>query len=130
MTRPLLALALAAIPALAAAAPLTVRTGETWLFRIDRGQPANARKVAPETAPPRGQVKVSVRAAFGTMMTITNNSAQGYTFDTQLIDAEGKAVAARSCTLPANNQPALENWPQKAAAVRIGNFNPAKGGRC
>lgn len=130
MTRLLFALALAATPALATAGPLNIQTGETWLFKIDHGQPAKARKVSPATAPTRGEVKVSVRAAFGTMMTISNNSAQGYTFDAQLIDAAGKAVTARSCTLPANNQPALENWPQKASAVRIGNFKPAKGGNC
>ena len=85
----MLALALAAAPALATAAPLTVRTGETWLFRIDRGEPVNARKLAPR-APTRGDVKVSVRAAFGTMMTISINSTQGYTFDAQLIDAMAK----------------------------------------
>jgi hypothetical protein len=126
----LLATVLLLTSAVAQAAPLTVRTGETWLFSISRGQPVKTRKVEATTATPRGQVKVSVRAAFGTMMTITNNSAQGYTFDAQLIDAAGKAVNARSCTLPPNNQPALENWPQKAAAVRIGNFKPAKGGNC
>jgi len=114
----------------AEAAPLTVRSGETWLFSIARGQPVKPRKVEATTAAPRGHVKVSVRAAFGTMMTISINSGQGYTFDAQLIDATGKAVKARSCTLPPNNQPALENWPQKASAVRIGNFKPAKGGRC
>jgi len=130
MTRFLLAALLALAPAVTHAAPLTVRTGETWLFSIKRGQPVKARKIDPTTTAPRGQVKVSVRAAFGTMMTISNNSAQAYTFDAQLIDDAGKAVAARSCTLPANNQPALENWPQKATAVRIGNFKPAKGGRC
>jgi hypothetical protein len=126
----LLATVLLLTSAVAQAAPLTVRTGETWLFSISRGQPVKTRKVEATTATPRGQVKVSVRAAFGTMMTITNNSAQGYTFDAQLIDAAGKAVNARSCTLPPNNQPALENWPQQAAAVRIGNLKPAKGGRC
>ena len=126
----LLAFALMLAPAIAQAAPLTVRTGETWLFSIGGGQPVKARKVEPTATPPRGQVKVSVRAAFGTMMTITNNSPQGYTFDAQLIGPDGKAINARSCTLPPNNQPALENWPQKAAAVRIGNFKPAKGGRC
>ena len=130
MIRFLLAASLVTAPAVAQAAPMTIRTGETWLFSLDRGQPVKARKVEPTTAAPRGQVKVSVRAAFGTMMTISNNSAQAYTFDAQLIDATGKAVSARSCTLPAGNQPALENWPQKAAAVRIGNFKPAKGGRC
>jgi hypothetical protein len=116
--------------AVAQAAPLTVRTGETWLFSISRGQPVKARKVEATATPPRGHVKVSVRSAFGTMMTISINSEQGYTFDAQLIDATGNAVKARSCTLPPKSQPALENWPQKASAVRIGNFRPAKGGRC
>jgi len=126
----LLGIALLLSSTVAQAAPLTVRTGETWLFSIARGQPVKARMVEATTVAPRGQVKVSVRAAFGTMMTISINDEQGYTFDAQLIDATGKAVKARSCTLPPNNQLALENWPQKAAAVRIGNFKPAKGGRC
>lgn len=117
----------AAAPAMAG--PLTVRTGETWLFRIEQGQPANARKVAPAAKPASGEVKVALRALFGTMMTITNNSGQGYTLNAQLI-VGGKPVAARTCTLPPGNQPALESWPQKAQAVRIGDFKPATGGNC
>lgn len=124
----LLALALAA--SAPAAAPLTVPVGENWIFVIDQGQPAHARKVEASAKPPRGEVKATVRSLFGTMMTITNNSATGYTFKAELIGADGKAVTARTCTLPPGNQPALENWPQKAAAVRIGDFKPARGGRC
>ena len=124
----LVALALAASSP--AAAPLTVAVGENWIFTIDHGQPAHARKVGATAKPAKGQVKISVRSLFGTMMTITNNSAQGYTFHAELIGADGKAVMARSCTLPPGNQPTLENWPQKATAVRIGDFKPAKGGRC
>ena len=130
MIRSLTALALLASATSTIAAPLTVRTGETWLFTIDQGEPAHPRKIDATQAPARGEVKVSVRALFGTMMTITNNSAQGYTFEARLIGADGKAVAARTCTLPPGNQPALETWPQKAAAVRIGTFKPATGGRC
>jgi hypothetical protein len=115
---------------LLAALALTVGTGETWLFSIDHGQPAQARKVEATAKPARGEVKVTVRTLFGTMMTISNNSPQGYTFQAQLIGAENKAVNARTCTLPPGNQPALESWPQKAAAVRISDFKPAKGGRC
>ena len=128
MRQVLLALALASAPAVSA--PLTVRTGETWLFTIDRGDPAKARKVEATARPARGEVKVAVRSLFGTMMTITNNSAQGYTFQAQLLGADGTAVTARTCTLPPGNQPALETWPQRAAAVRIGAFKTAKGGRC
>ena len=128
MKRALLALALIATGA--QAAPLTVPIGETWLFALDHGQPARARKVAPSAKPARGEIKVAVRSLFGTMMTITNNSAQGYTFKAELIGGDGKSAVARSCTLPPGNQPALESWPQKAVAVRIGEFKPAKGGRC
>ena len=109
---------------------LTVRTGETWLFSIEHGEPVHARKVGSTTVAARGEVKVTVRALFGTNMTITNNSAQGYRFGAQLIGPDGTAVTARTCTLPPGNQPTLESWPQKAAAIRISNFKPAKGGRC
>lgn len=114
----------------AAAQPLTVRAGETWMFTIHEGDPSNARKVEPAALPGQGEAKVTVRALFGTMMTISNNSKQGYTFKAELISADGKAVTARTCTLPPGNQPALESWPQKAAAIRIGSFKAASGGRC
>jgi len=130
MIRALLCAALAIAPAMAVAAPLTVHTGETWLFVIERGDPARPRKAEPTVNPAPGEVRVTLRALFGTMMTITSNSAQGYTFQAELIGADGKAVTARSCTLPSGDKPALETWPQKAAAVRIGKFRPAKGGHC
>ena len=116
--------------ALLAALALTVQTGETWLFSIDHGEPVHARKVDAAAKPASGEVKIAVRALFGTNMTITNNGPQGYTFQAQLIGRNGKAVTARTCTLPPGNQPTLESWPEKAAAVRIGDFKPAKGGRC
>ena len=127
--RPLL-FALVLVASAAIAEPLTVRTGETWLFTIDHGEPAHARKVDATVKPASGEVKVSVRSLFGTMMTISNNSPQGYTFQAQLLGANGAATNVRACGLLPNNQPALESWPQKAAAVRIFDFKPAKGGRC
>jgi hypothetical protein len=122
--------ALALVAAPATAAPLNVQVGENWLFSLDHGDPSHARRVGPSAKPARGEIKVTVRALFGTMMTVTNNSAQGYTFKAELIGADGKAVTARTCTLPPGNQPTLESWPQKAGAVRVGSFAPAKGGRC
>jgi hypothetical protein len=130
MIRPLLFVALVAAAAPATAVPLTVRVGETWLFTLDHGDPAHARKAEPATVPGRDEIKIAVRGLFGTTMTITNNSPQGYTFQAQLIGSDGKAVNARTCGAPPNNQPALESWPQKAAAVRVGGFKPARGGRC
>jgi hypothetical protein len=123
-----LALVVAAVPA--TADPLTVKTGETWLFSLDHGDPIRAHKVDAAAKPAKGEVKIAVRALFGTTMTISNNSLQGYTFKAELIGTDGKPVTARTCTLPPKNQPALESWPQKAVAVRIGSFKPAKGGVC
>ena len=125
-----LLLALALAVSSPAAVPLTVPVGENWIFAIDHGQPARAHKVAETAKPARGEVKVSIRSLFGTMMTISNNNSTGYTFHAELIGADGKAVTARTCSLPPGNQPTLESWPQKAAAVRIGDFKPARGGRC
>lgn len=130
MRKALYALALSATCVPAAAKPLVVRAGETWLFKIGKGDPVHARKIAAGALPARGEAKVAVRALFGTMMTISNNSAHGYTFRAELVGADGKAVTARTCTLPPGNQPALESWPQKASAIRIGSFKPASGGRC
>jgi hypothetical protein len=124
------ALALLAVATPALAEPLLVHTGENWLFTLDHGEPAHARKIDANAKPMRGEIKVAVRSLFGTMMTVSNNSSQGYTFKAELIGADGKAVTARTCTLPPGNQPTLESWPQKATAVRIGGFRPAGGGRC
>ena len=115
-------LLLAAAPVQAAG--LTARTGETWIFTIKNGEPANARRVTPSAKIPKGQIKVSVRAMLGTAMTVTNNSPIAYTFNAVLISA-GKATVARSCTLPPNARPSFEQWQQKADAVRIGGFKVA-----
>ena len=114
----------------AQAAGLTVRTGETWVFAIKNGEPAQARKVTASAKIPKGQIKVSVRAMLGTAMTVTNNSPIAYTFRAELLK-DGKATAARPCTLPANARPIFEQWQQKADAVRISNFTLAGAeGRC
>jgi hypothetical protein len=110
--------------------PLTVRTGESWIFTVRDGQPANARKVEPTARPATGQFMVSVRPLFGTNMIMTNNSSTAYTYRAELFVA-GKPSGARTCTLPAGAQPTLEQWPQKADAVRISTFRPTgPGGRC
>ena len=121
-------LLIAAAPAQAAG--LTVHTGETWLFTIKDGEPAQARKVTPSAKIGKRQIKVAVRSILGTAMTVTNNSPIAYTFHAELISG-GKATVARSCTLPANARPVFEQWEQKAEAVRISAFKIAGAeGRC
>ena len=124
------AFALLLVAAPLQAAPLTVKTGETWIFTIKNGQPANARKVTPSAKIAKGQIKVSVRALMGTTMTVTNNSPIAYTFRAELLQS-GKVVAPRPCTLPANARPIFEQWKEKSDAIRISNFTAASAdGRC
>ena len=106
------------------AAGLTGPMGETWLFTIKNGEPADARKVTPSAKIGKRQIKVAVRPILGTAMTVTNNSPIAYTFRAELISG-GKATVARSCTLPANARPVFEQWEQKADAVRISDFKVA-----
>ena len=109
---------------------LTVKTGESWMFAISRGQPVRARKVEPSVKPPPGQVLVTLRSMMGTSLSITSNNPRAYTYSAELIGAE-KSVPVRSCTLPANGRLSFEHWPQKATAVRISNFKiAAKDGSC
>lgn len=125
-----LALLLAASPVPAMAAPLTVKTGETWVFNLFRGQPVKARKANPSAKPAPGQVLVTVRSMMGTTMTISSNNPVGYTYRAQLIGA-GKTIPTRSCTLPADGKISFEHWPEKADAVRLSDFKSApKGGAC
>ena len=112
------------------AAPLTVKTGESWSFSIRNGDPANARKVPPSARPAKGQVMVTVRPLMGTNMIITNNSGAAWTFRAELLSGK-KTLTAKSCSLPATPEPVLEQWPQQADAVRISQFSPApKDGSC
>ena len=123
-------LALLASPADAQSSGLTIKTGESWMFAISRGQPVRARKVEPTVKPPPGQVLVSLRSMMGTSLSITSNNPHAYTYSAELIGAN-KTVPVRSCTLPANGRLSFEHWPQVASAVRISNFKLAtKDGSC
>ena len=118
------------ILAAALAASLTVPVGESWLFRVERGQPVAARKVAASHVPARGEIRVTARRMIGTTLTALNNSATAFTFQATLVAADGRTLAAKSCVLPANNRLAMESWPQVAVAVRIGDFKPTDAANC
>ena len=91
--RPLLAALFLLAAAPAQAARLTVKLGETWLFTVKNGEPAQARKVPASAKIPKGEIKVSARSLLGTAMTITNNSPVAYSFKAELL-AGGRATVA------------------------------------
>ena len=125
--------AMLALSMLLAAAPLsakglTVRTGETWVFSVERGQPSRARKVTPTTAPAPNPIKVSVQPLMGTTMTVTNNSKYDYAYRALLVMPGGKTGASKSCAVPAHGRLAIEHWPKPVAAVRVSHFKRAPAG--
>ena len=117
---------IAAAPA--AAKPLTVGMGETWIFTVSHGQPAKARKVEAKTAPASGEMKVSLSALMGTTMTIANSSKSDYAYRATLVLPGGKTGPAKSCAVPANGRLAIEHWAQKVSAVRLSDFKAAPAG--
>ena len=130
MRRWLAALALAAAAMPAVAAPLTIKPGESWVFRVARNEPVKARQVAATARPAKGEIMVTVRAFLGTALTAVNGTGRGWRFKAELING-GKASPARSCTLPKSTDPILEQWPGKTAdAVRLSRFVPSDGETC
>ncbi len=114
----------------ALAASLTVPTGQSWSFRIAKGQPVAAHRVQPAATPAPGEIRLTVKRMMGTMVTLLNNSAKAYTYRATLVGADGKAITAKSCVLPANNRLAMESWPHVAVAVTVGDFKPTRDASC
>ena len=112
------------------AASLTAQPGESWMFRLAKGEPVAARRVEAAANPAPGEIRLTVRRMMGTTVTLLNNSAQAYTYRATLVGADGKAIVARSCVLPARNRLAMESWPQAAVAVRLGDFRPTNAANC
>ena len=98
--------------------------GESWIFQVKDGQPSDARKVEPNAKPAKGEVIVAVRSLFGTVLIMSNNSGVPYSFAAELLPPTN-LTTVRTCTLPSGRKPILEQWEQKALAVRISNFRAA-----
>jgi hypothetical protein len=110
------------------AKPLTVRMGETWVFTVATGQPANARKVDGKASPAPGEIKVTVQPVMGTTMSLINNSKFDYAYRAMFIQPNGTIGLSKTCAVPANGRLAMEHWPQPVAAVRLSDFKPAPAG--
>lgn len=125
---PILALLLAAQPALAKPPGLVVKMGETWIFSVAHEQPAKARKATVKAMPAAGEMKVSLSSLMGTTMTITNNGRFDYSYRATLILPDGKTGATKSCAVPANGRFAMEHWSNTVAAIHLSDFKRAPAG--
>lgn len=123
-----IALLLAASAAAADSPGLTVKTGESWIFSVEGGQPVQMRKVVGNTKLARGQMRVTLRPLMGTTMIITNNSNYDYAYRATLVLPDGNNGATKSCAVPANGKLAIEHWPRPVAAVHLSDFKRAPAG--
>ena len=102
---------------------LMIRLGESWIFRIDNGQPVDTRKVDANARPVKGEIKLTLVAEFGTTMTVTNNSGRWYNyhaFATAKPGSEGKRTIV--CTMIGDGRSELARWPDMIPAIRIADF--------
>lgn len=111
---------------------LTVMMGETWIFHIDNGQPAGARRASPDEKPDSGEIKVTLDRGGGATMIVTNNSEDWYTYRAFISAKPGhKGNRTGMCTLAPGRQ-SFESWPEPFPAIRLADFTEAPDGeiRC
>ncbi|WP_260580982.1 hypothetical protein [Sphingopyxis sp. PET50] len=108
---------------------LTVMMGESWIFRIDNGQPVDARRAAAGDKPAAAELMVEMKASNGTMLTVTNNGETWYNYRAFLTSGPDKKGQPTSvCTLMGGGRFAFEMWPNAIPAIRISDFEPTDEG--
>jgi hypothetical protein len=138
MNRPILlralAAALAIIPAQSALVAkektlpgLLIKSGETWIFHLENGQPANPRTATEADKPGKDELKVSLSPDPGAMLTITNNTSQFLNYRAFITPKPGKKGTSTSvCTVMSNGRKAFEVWQNAVPAIRLADFTPAQ----
>jgi hypothetical protein len=113
---------------LTAAAPqalpgLTIMAGETWIFHLERGQPAGARKVNPDSEPAAGEIKVTLLREQGMTMIVTNRTEDTYAYRAFIsVKPDHKGNRAEVCAL-APGQVTVEHWTESFPAIRLADFH-------
>ena len=108
---------------------LTVKMGESWIFRIENGQPADARPAAKGDKPATGELMVEMKASNGTTLTVTNNGETWYNYRAFITSSpEKKGQPTSVCTLMGGGRFAFEMWPNAIPAIRVSDFEPADEG--
>ncbi|MEZ0244656.1 MAG: hypothetical protein ACAH11_14875 [Sphingomonas sp.] len=112
----------AAAPAGQALPGLTILTGETWIFHIENGQPAGARRASPDSEPASGEIKVSLLRERGVTMIVTNKTEEHYAYRAFIsVKPNHKGNRAEICSLMPGSV-TVETWPEGFPAIRLADF--------
>ena len=102
---------------------LTVLMGESWIFHIEKGQPAGARRAGSDDKPGEGEIKVTLSRDGGATMIVTNNSGEWYDYRAFISAKPGhKGNRTSVYTLMDGGRMAVETWPEP--------FPPPRAARC
>jgi hypothetical protein len=123
-----LAIAMICAAPLAAKDPrpgLFIRNGEAYVFRLEDGQPVDARPATKDEEPAEGELKAELVDNFGSTLTVTSKAADQLNYEAYIAkDEYAKGSRTKVCTL-VPGQPAFENWAETLAGLRLTNFELA-----
>jgi hypothetical protein len=106
---------------------LLIKSGETWIFHLEKGQPANPRPATKADQLGKDELKASLSLEAGAMLIITNNTSQFLNYHAFITPKPGKKGAPTSvCTIMSNGRMAFESWPNSIPALRLADFTPAQ----
>jgi hypothetical protein len=109
---------------------LLIKSGETWIFHLENGQPTNPRPATEADKPGKDELKASLSSRMGALLTISNNTSQLLNYRAFITPKPGKKGTPTSvCTLLSNGRGAFENWQNAIPAIRIADFTPAQEGQ-
>jgi hypothetical protein len=104
---------------------LFIRMGEAYIFRVENGQPVEARRATESEEPQQGELKAELSARSGSMLMVTNKTGAALNYQAYIArDESARGTRTSVCTLMAGLF-VMESWPNNLPGIRITNFEPA-----
>ncbi|NML07739.1 hypothetical protein [Sphingomonas sp. G-3-2-10] len=104
---------------------LVVRAGESWIFTVKDGLPADARPAARNDKPAKGEIFVTLEFEGGaSVMAVTSNDEVWWNYRAFIVSKPGhKGNRTSVCTLMNGERTAIERWPGPVPAIRLADFS-------
>lgn len=122
---------------LSAAAPqnaqpgLVIRAGESWIFTVKDGLPANPHRASGKDKPAKGEILATLEfEGNGSTLAVTSNDEVWWNYRAFIVAKPGhKGNRTSTCTLMNGERTAIEQWPEAVPAIRLADFTFASDGQ-
>lgn len=124
------ALALTFAPPAAAKDPLPglfIKPGESFIFKLENGQPVDVRAASDGEEPGEGELKASFTGGGMARLSVRNNTGEMLNYEAYITakpDKKGQRTSV--CTLISGGS-GFESWPGNLPGLRLTNLKPAGG---